>query len=127
MLSLPGFPNLSLLQRNLETLGYRSVRSKDGTRVSIYRLRPDSKSMVRLAAYQQTSKPLPVRPSSPHLSPAVSARLDQFRNEAGKSVIDQQTFKSPDITKDLDALFSLNTDPQGMALGYSAHRIADTM
>ena len=117
MLSLPGFPNLSLLQRNLEILGYRSVRSKDGTWVSIYRLRPDSKSMVRLAAYQQTSKPLPVRPSSPHLSPAVSARLDQFRNEAGKSVIDQQAFKSPDITKDLDTLFSLNTDPQGMALG----------
>ena len=132
MLSLPGFPNLSLLQRNLETLGYRSVRSKDGTWVSIYRLRPDSKSMVRLAAYQQTSKPLPVRPSSPHLSPAVSARLDQFRNEAGKSVIDQQTFKSPDITKDLDALFSLNTDPQGMALGLlstpdSRHYVGDTV
>jgi len=124
--------NLSLLQRNLETLGYRSARSKDGTRVSIYRLKPESKSMIRLAAFRQAHQPLPIAPSLPHLSPAVSARLALFRIEAGKSIIDQPTFNAPGITEDLDALFSLNTDPQGLALRLlstpdSRHDVGDTV
>ena len=124
--------NLSLLQRNLETLGYRSARSKDGTRVSIYRLKPESKSMIRLATFRQAHQSQPSEPSLSHLSAAVSARLALFRDEAGKMILDQQTLNVSGITEDLDALFSLNSAPQGMALRLlstpdSRYEVGDTV
>ena len=136
MLSLPELHNLNLLQRNLEILGYRSARSKEGSkegsRISIYRLKPESKSMVRLATFRQAHQPLPSEPSLSHLSAAVSARLALFRDEAGKMILDQQTLNVSGITEDLDALFSLNSAPQGMALRLlstpdSRHEVGDTV